>query len=195
MISNYVAPSIKIIDDAFNFSDKIIDLVTDERVSWDNSLIASDGGKEEKRVRNSKEIQISVGLDYPLEFFLLAQTTYSLAREYAKENNISFSHMEDISVLKYEPFEGFYSSHADAGPMMPRIMSALIYLNDVDKGGETYFDKFDLSISPKAGRIALFPSNYAYSHAAKPPESNRKFVAVTWFGMELIPEVFGNYYV
>ena len=97
------------------------------------------------------------------------------------QNDAPFSNMEYLQLLHYSTGEGFYKPHADSGPGAQRIFSALLYLNDVEEGGETYFEKFDVKIKPKAGRLALFPSNYVYGHEARPPKSNDKFVIVTWF--------------
>jgi hypothetical protein len=36
-------------------------------------------------------------------------------------------------------------------------------------------------VKPKAGRLLMFPANYAYEHEALPPKSGEKFVVVTWF--------------
>ena len=73
-------------------------------------------------------------------------------------------------------------------------MSAILYLNDVTEGGETWFDKFGLSVKPEKGKLILFPSNYAYTHQALPPVNEKKYVVVTWFGMELDKNIFERYY-
>lgn len=189
---DYVAPSIKIIDNVFDNCQSIIDLTSDSK-SWSDAKIGKEA-EVSKRIRNTNEITIPLGLSYPLDFFVVSQIIFMYASQYAHENNFSFSHMEQISLLHYKKNEGFYQSHFDNGPSMPRSMSALLYLNDVDKGGETYFDKFDLSITPKAGRLALFPANYAYSHVANPPLSGDKYVLVTWFGEKIFEDVFEKYY-
>lgn len=188
----YVAPSIKIIDNVFDDCEKIIELTKDSP-AWSKAKIGNNG-KDSLNIRNTNEIALPFGLFYPPEFFTVNQIIFMYARHYAHENDFSFSHMEQISLLHYKFGEGFYKSHYDTGPMMPRSMSALLYLNDVEEGGETYFNKFDLTIKPKKGRLALFPANYAYSHIANPPISNDKYVLVTWFGEVIENSVFDNYY-
>jgi prolyl 4-hydroxylase len=73
-------------------------------------------------------------------------------------------------------------------------MSAILYLNDVEEGGGTWFDKFDLMINPEAGKLLLFPSNFPYTHQAMPPLSGQKYILVTWFGMEINSSTFERYY-
>jgi hypothetical protein len=102
--------------------------------------------------------------------------------------------MEPISMLEYLAGDGFYKPHFDFGAEQPRAISAILYLNDVEEGGDTYFDQFDMSVQPKAGRLVLFPSTFPYSHEARTPVSGNKYILVTWFGQPISPEVFQNYY-
>ena len=102
--------------------------------------------------------------------------------------------MEPISMLEYLAGDGFYKPHTDFGPEMPRTISAVLYLNNVEEGGETYFDQFDLGINPMEGRLILFPSTFPYSHEARSPISGNKYILVTWFGMPITQDVFGTYY-
>ena len=63
---------------------------------------------------------------------------------------------------------GFYKSHHDALDIHTklgqgfvktrgqRIITVLIYLNDVEKGGRTYFNNLDIRIKPKKGMALVF---------------------------------------
>jgi hypothetical protein len=100
--------------------------------------------------------------------------------EYATRWQFSFVDVESVSVQRYEPGQK-YDVHYDDGQLQtPRVVSALLYLNDVDGGGETYFPEFDFKITPKAGTIAVFPSNFIYRHAALPPTKGLKYAAAYW---------------
>lgn len=136
-------------------------------------------------MRNSKTLDIIPSYNNPIEWFELNQLIWQYGDLYAKEFGIVFSKMEDCQILHYSTSNQYYKPHIDSGSMTPRIFSALLYLNDVEEGGETYFNLFDVSIKPRAGRLALFPAQYTYLHEALPPKSNEKFVVVTWFN-ELI---------
>jgi len=195
MIGEYIAPSIKVIHNAIDYEDELILMVQGANIDkWRDSTIRG-GGELDKGIRSSRDISVAYGLTTPRQFFHLAQDIFVCALDYSKENGFGFTHMEGISIIEYPANAGFYDRHVDAGPEFPRSMSALLYLNDVEEGGETWFDKFDLAIKPEAGKLVLFPSNYAYSHQALPPRSNDKYVAVTWFGQELSEDVFRSYYV
>ena len=100
--------------------------------------------------------------------------------DYATRHDVTFSSMENVNVNRYYTGER-YKPHADDGPGHNRIVSALVYMNDVE-GGETDFIYHGVSVSPRAGRLVIFPSNYAYAHAAHPPTSGVKYSAAFWTG-------------
>ena len=59
-------------------------------------------------------------------------------------------------------------------------MAYILYLNDVDEGGETHiiFDKKDINIKPEAGKLLIFPANFCFPHEGKKPISNSKYILV-----------------
>ena len=57
-----------------------------------------------------------------------------------------------------------------------RFLVCFLYLNDVISGGETNFPKINFAITPKCGRIVVFPATWQYRHAGLPPISNRKYI-------------------
>jgi prolyl 4-hydroxylase len=72
--------------------------------------------------------------------------------------------------------------------MGQRTWTFMLYLNDVGKGGETYFKRLGLKIKPKQGTAVFwnnlykngFP-NYRTLHEALPPASGEKFIVTKWF--------------
>jgi hypothetical protein len=59
-----------------------------------------------------------------------------------------------------------------------RFLSFFWYLNDVDEGGETVFR--DLTITPKAGRLVIFPPLWMFPHKGNIPISNEKYLLSTY---------------
>jgi prolyl 4-hydroxylase len=43
-------------------------------------------------------------------------------------------------------------------PPGPRILTAFMYLNDVEGGGGTHFGSLNLTVQPKQGKMVLWPS-------------------------------------
>ena len=176
-----IFPGIIVIDDAVPNCEDIIKLATSDSNGWKDAeiFISGQSGTEvNKEYRDTNVYLIDTNNPFWND---LCEIIFNYADQYAKIFDFSFSEMELPQILFYEKGFGKYNPHIDSCSNAPRIMSALLYLNDVYSGGETYFNKIDISIEPKAGRLVLFPSDYVFSHAAKIPTSNEKFSLVTWF--------------
>jgi hypothetical protein len=105
-------------------------------------------------------------------------------RHYSEKYNVEIAFDEGLQLLKYSPGKR-YKAHTDYGPngAEHRVLSGLIYLNPGEYlGGGTYFVNFEEMINPESPSLALFPSNYAYQHAAQPVFEGYKYAIVTWFG-------------
>jgi prolyl 4-hydroxylase len=76
----------------------------------------------------------------------------------------------------------FFHDHADCWNFntASRQVSYILYLNDVEIGGETVFPFYSLRVKPKKGTILMFPPFFIYTHHADPPLSGNKYVIVTW---------------
>ena len=59
-----------------------------------------------------------------------------------------------------------------------RFLSFLLYLNDVDNGGETIFE--GMAIKPKVGRMVVFPPLWMFPHIGTSPVSNSKYIISTY---------------
>ncbi|MEN1934255.1 2OG-Fe(II) oxygenase [Paenibacillus sp. 102] len=106
--------------------------------------------------------------------------------------NIPVEHGEGLHILKYTPGQeykahyDYFAEHSRAAENN-RISTLVMYLNDVEEGGETYFPKLDLSIAPKKGSAVYF--EYFYNdkslneltlHGGAPVIKGEKWVATQW---------------
>lgn len=99
--------------------------------------------------------------------------------DYAAYWGINVVYYEAFNFVKYEGEGKHFRIHADHGPAYTCTVSAVIYLNDDYEGGELQFPRLDnLVYKPKAGDIAVFPSNYIYEHASLPIKSGIKYCVV-----------------
>ena len=180
---NKVGPCIYSVDNAFDNSEEIIFRALEERASeWQDAQVYYSYGEAEKNNNYRKNKLLSVNPSFRNDVFWwdLAKRVWQFGNEYGQINEVGFSDMENPQILHYQTSDGYYNKHwDDAGHA--RVFSAVLYLNDVKDGGETYFNNFDISIKPEAGKIIFFPANFAYIHEAKMPKSNDKFSLVTWF--------------
>lgn len=111
---------------------------------------------------------------------------------------IPIEHAEGIQILKYTPGQEYkahfdFFNSASKAAKNNRISTLVIYLNDVEEGGETYFPKLNLSISPKKGRAVYF--EYFYNnedlneltlHGGAPVIKGEKWVATQWMRKQKI---------
>ena len=78
-----------------------------------------------------------------------------------------------------------------------RTYTFLIYLNDVEEGGETEFPELDLTVKPKKGMAVTWRDlhrdgsiNYSTAHTAHPVKKGRKIVITKWFRSKGIGQAF-----
>lgn len=104
-------------------------------------------------------------------------------------NYVEAPNMFRYNVDKENP--NYFNNHADCWNYQTstRQISIIIYLNDVEEGGGTNFYELNTLISPKKGRIVLFPSFYMFMHRGEPPLSDRKYIIVTWLHFDISPGV------
>jgi hypothetical protein len=86
-----------------------------------------------------------------------------------------------FQVQKYAKSCGYYRPHVDSFPMpfssvCDRVLAMVIYLNDVDYGGETNFPLHEVAVIPKAGRIVFFPATWTHPHESRVPISGDKWI-------------------
>ena len=102
--------------------------------------------------------------------------TYSTLNEY--DNHTIFTY----KIQRTDPGGGYHIWHCDSGdkPFARRVGTYLLYLNDVEEGGETEFLYLHKRISPKKGRLIIFPPNFPWTHRGNPPLSSTKYIMTGW---------------
>ncbi|TXC92200.1 2OG-Fe(II) oxygenase [Metabacillus litoralis] len=106
--------------------------------------------------------------------------------------SMPFDHAEGLQILNYKIGQeykahfDFFSSTSNA-VSNPRISTLVMYLNDVELGGETYFPKLNFSVSAKKGMAVYF--EYFYNdqtlneltlHGGAPVLIGDKWAATQW---------------
>lgn len=89
-----------------------------------------------------------------------------------------------IKAQKTKISGGFHGWHCDNLPSFPRrILVWMIYLNDVEEGGETEFLYHSKRIKAEKGKIIIFPADFMHTHRGNPPISNSKYILTGWFSI------------
>ena len=72
------------------------------------------------------------------------------------QNSEHFQVIQYAEGQKYAPHMDTHAETTDETPGGQRLVTCLLYLNDVEEGGTTDFVKLGLSVAPKAGRLLCF---------------------------------------
>ena len=106
--------------------------------------------------------------------------------------NIPIEHGEGIQILQYTPGQEYKAHHdffssSSKVANNNRISTLIMYLNDVEEGGETYFPKLNLSVSPQKGMAVYFEYFYTDQHlndltlhGGAPVITGEKWIATQW---------------
>lgn len=101
---------------------------------------------------------------------------FSVLNDYSKHGILTYK------VQKTMPGQGYHVWHSEAmnPEMSKRIGTYLLYLNDVEDGGETEFLYLSERVAPKAGRLLVFPAGYVHTHRGNPPLKDTKYIMTGW---------------
>ena len=90
-------------------------------------------------------------------------------------------------VQKTIPTEGFHTWHCENSGWSDasRWVAWMVYLNDVEEGGETEFLYQSLRIKPKRGMGVIWPGGYTHLHRGNPPLKGVKYILTGWYSLTL----------
>ena len=94
-----------------------------------------------------------------------------------------------LNLQKYNKNEGHYNAwhtEKDHFGVSPRVFVFILYLNDVQQGGQTRFlfkedgkDEF-FGVMPETGKLIIHPASWPYVHMGEMPVTNDKYIVTTW---------------
>lgn len=180
-------------DDALTLSEcqNIIRIFeTSEEDHYAGSVFVDGKPVLEKTVKKNTELNVS-DLSTTFKWFNVERLLTRTVRKYLnlyQDSNIIFATQqnplgdEGFRMKRYMN-DGLdhHAYHSDScQDNNQRILAVLIYLNNVDEGGETTFLNQGIQIQPVTGRIAIFPTSFSFVHAGRHPISNSKYVIINF---------------
>ena len=123
--------------------------------------------------------------------FLVACQQHFL--KFAKELGIEKHHLsknivqENVHFKKYQA-NGLdvFKNHVDVidtGPLSKRFLVFIMYLSDVEEGGETTIPRYNIKCKPKAGRLLMFPPFWTHPHQGEQVKKGTKYIMMTYLHM------------
>ena len=87
-----------------------------------------------------------------------------------------------LQIQKYSPDDkGYPAVHIESGPEhVKKYLAVIVYLNNVEEGGETVFPMAGTAIEPEIGAVVLFPTGIPFYHCGNPSKSD-KYIITSWF--------------
>ncbi len=109
--------------------------------------------------------------------------------------------LDNINMQRYTKGQGGYHHwHSEHYPhpneptqkSLHRVLLWLVYLNDVEEGGETEFYYQNAKVKPKKGSLILAPVNFTHTHRGCVPVSNDKYVLASWMMYNQADQLYGK---
>ena len=90
-----------------------------------------------------------------------------------------------FNIQRYQTGDHFQKIHTERSSLetLHRILAWMTYLNDVDDGGTTYFEHYDLEIKPKKGLTLIWPAEWTHAHKGNVLHSGSKYIITGWMDL------------
>ena len=87
-----------------------------------------------------------------------------------------------FNVGRYETGQHFKSIHCERSGLgsLHRLFAFMTYLNNVEEGGTTYFDNYNLDIEPKKGLTLIWPAEWTHTHRGNKVIKGTKYMITGW---------------
>lgn len=108
--------------------------------------------------------------------------------EYDFLKDVSLWCMEEYFIIKrYYPNEGYYIKHCE-NTGLPRserrMLTWMLYLNDVEDGGGTSFPTQELEFDARCGDMVIWPAYWTHPHHGIVSPTQTKYIVSGWFNFK-----------
>ena len=88
----------------------------------------------------------------------------------------------EVKIQRTRPKEGYHIWHCEDTTRLKRnrLLTFMVYLNDIEDGGETEFLYLSKRVKPVTGRVLLWPAGYTHTHRGNPPLKDTKYIITGW---------------
>jgi hypothetical protein len=110
------------------------------------------------------------------KYFPIYEQEYSSLKDSGRHTNYSFK------IQKTKIGGGYHVWHYESGSRehSHRLLTWILYLNDVHEGGETEFLYQHMRVKPEQGTLVIWPAAFTHTHRGNPPLSNEKYIVTGW---------------
>ena len=103
--------------------------------------------------------------------------TYPFLKKFIKKVDLGY-----FNIQRYLPGGHFANLHSERTSLqnLHRPFAWMTYLNDVDDGGTTDFDYFDIKVKPEKGKTLIWPAEWTHAHTGSILKSGKKYIITGW---------------
>tara|TARA_E500000331_G_C16992325_1_gene598335 strand:+ start:60 stop:647 length:588 start_codon:yes stop_codon:yes gene_type:complete len=178
-------------NDSENYIRQYTNILPNEVVDNLKLLIDGQGNHDLFYSRNQsdkKDLQFSLEPFYPnickgIYECLIDQCLHPYLEEFSMLKRDSQWITGSTLIQKTKPSEGYHVWHDENSNYgdKERLLAWMIYLNDVEEGGETEFLYQQKRFKPKKNVALIWPGSWPWLHRGNPPISGDKYILTGWF--------------
>ena len=117
-------------------------------------------------------------------FNLLKDCFLDYRNQYPFLNHKFFNrtHIGNFNVQKYNSGDHFSQLHSERTSLdsLHRLFAWMTYLNNVDDGGTTNFEYYDIKDKPEIGKTLIWPAEWTHAHTGSILKSGTKYIITGW---------------
>lgn len=176
-----IAPCIFLYNNVINFSDNIIDICQQDNKNWIIRNQEATHWKLGDKILGYDEYPVNFNFSVNENFLLLGKKSFDIAKNYASVNLTNIDVFDSCILRKYSPDPAFLELESSDFDNPSRKITSILFLSDVDGGGEVKINNFNISVTPQKNTAIVFPSSYAYAFKINKPKNNNSFILVSHF--------------
>ena len=87
-----------------------------------------------------------------------------------------------FNIQKYSRGDHFAQLHSERVSINTshRLFAWMTYLNDVEDGGKTKFDHYEINIKPETGKTLIWPAEWTHAHTGEVLNNGEKYIVTGW---------------
>ena len=110
------------------------------------------------------------------KYFPIYEQEYSVLKDSGRHSSYNYK------IQKTKIGGGYHVWHHESNNRENslRLLTWILYLNDVHEGGETEFLYQHMRVKPEQGTLVIWPAAFTHTHRGNPPLSNEKYIVTGW---------------
>jgi len=117
----------------------------------------------------------------------LAEITREYVNCWPMLKTIHWDLQSDFNLQWYPKGGGFKQMHCERNnadiEAVTRVMAWMTYCNDIEEGGETFFDVQGAKVKPKKGLTLVWPADWTHFHKGIPAPNEEKMIITGWYNL------------